>query len=654
MDKDALGPLRERIRPVSGHLFLKKGRFEISPSATVSFRDAFFRKYILGTTLTYYPLETLGFGLRAGYALNTVAGSAQMCTFGDEGTALGCRAPTFDELDGQAPGQITLMGGADVQWAPIYGKISLAGRDLRPLRHVRSAGRLGDPVRGPAALSAARSAASRMTGGGNVGLGFRFFLNRYMTLRTELSDLIYVEQAVLPANTAAQPADVRARRLLLPPHRLPRVMNRTLRLLRFALLGLALFWAMPSPAQSFEGLDSTSVQEEEEAWRQDHHVLYQEEARQEGRRRAPPPEPTPVTMPTPAETPTVPAAAADSGSDAVSVSDRGAQPRHGSGRAHATTTPAAQDQGRRVRAGPDRRPAQRHRADDDVRRGGRVRQDGRPPEAGRRPCRSSRTTSTSRPPWPRYEIMKDPKMAGLQLEAQYLLAKSLYRMGMYHSSLGEFSKILAVGPHTKFFKTSLEWLFFISHKTKNETVILDEIARYANSEFPEKFRSEFHYLLARYHFVRGKALDQVGQKDEADKSFDEVQRLTAADPEDGPVLPAGEVPRGPRLLPRRQQVSRRGRRSSDEHGGLIEDMTEVIAARGPRAGRRRSRPAWISPCASWPSCSWRAPTTARSRTATRSSTSARSSAARPSGWRRCSSPPGPTTASASTSRRWAT
>ena len=108
-------------------------------------------------------------------------------------------------------------------------------------------------------------------------------------------------------------------------------------------------------------------------------------------------------------------------------------------------------------------------------------------------------------------MMNDPKMAPLQLEAQYLLAKTLYRMGLYHSSLGEFSQILARGTDTKFFG-SLEWLFFISHKTMNETVILDEIARYANYEFPEQFRDEFHYLLARYHFVRGRALDQVEQK----------------------------------------------------------------------------------------------------------------------------------------------
>ena len=47
------------------------------------------------------------------------------------------------------------------------------------------------------------------------------------------------------------------------------------------------------------------------------------------------------------------------------------------------------------------------------------------------------------------------------------------------------AKVLAKGGSTKFFKTSLEWLFFISHKTTNETVILDEIAKYSNADFPE-------------------------------------------------------------------------------------------------------------------------------------------------------------------------
>ena len=121
-----------------------------------------------------------------------------------------------------------------------------------------------------------------------------------------------------------------------------------------------------------------------------------------------------------------------------------------------------------------------------------------------------------------WELMNDPKMAPLQLESQYLLGKTLYRMGQYHAALGEFSQILARGKDTKFFGKSLEWLFFISHKTVNESVILDEVARYANADWPERYQDEFHYLLARYYFVRGRALDTVEQKAEAAKSFEDA------------------------------------------------------------------------------------------------------------------------------------
>ncbi|MFZ5470460.1 MAG: adventurous gliding motility protein GltC [Myxococcota bacterium] len=164
-----------------------------------------------------------------------------------------------------------------------------------------------------------------------------------------------------------------------------------------------------------------------------------------------------------------------------------------------------------------------------------------------------------------YELMQDPKMAPLHLEAQYNLAKALYRMGMYHSALGEFSALLAKGPNgNKHFKTSLEWLFFISHKTTNETVILDEIAKYANFEFPEKFKSEFRYLLARYHFVRGRALDLVDQKGEASKSFDEVRRLTLM------------IPRDDAFFPRAKYLEGLAYFREDKHQAAVDSMKEVV------------------------------------------------------------------------------
>lgn len=202
VDKDALGPLRERIRPVSGYLFLKKGRFELSPSATVSFRDAFFRKYILGGTLTYFPTETLGIGLRAGYSIPTVSGSAQICSFGDDGTTRGCQSPTFDQLDGEAPGQIRLLAGVDAQWAPIYGKISLLAEKFIHFDMYAVGGVSGVQYGGPSATGVGGASVSQFTVGGNVGVGLRFFLNSWVTLRTELRDLIYVEKPFLESDSA--------------------------------------------------------------------------------------------------------------------------------------------------------------------------------------------------------------------------------------------------------------------------------------------------------------------------------------------------------------------------------------------------------------------------------------------------------------------
>ena len=199
VDKDRLGPLRERVRPVSGHLFLKKGRFEFSPSASLSLRDAFFSKYIFGGTLTYHPLETLGVSLRVGYALNTVAGAAQICTFqgSDGATTRGCGSPTMSQLDGQAPGQLKLLGGVDVQWAPIYGKLSLLAEKFVSFDLYGVAGASMVQYRGPDLdpLAEATAAKNYLTPGGNVGVGARFFLNRWVTLRTEVRDLIYVEKS---------------------------------------------------------------------------------------------------------------------------------------------------------------------------------------------------------------------------------------------------------------------------------------------------------------------------------------------------------------------------------------------------------------------------------------------------------------------------
>jgi tetratricopeptide (TPR) repeat protein len=172
-----------------------------------------------------------------------------------------------------------------------------------------------------------------------------------------------------------------------------------------------------------------------------------------------------------------------------------------------------------------------------------------------------------------WELINDPKMAPLQVESQYLLGKTLYRMGLYHSALGEFSQILARGEQTRFFSKSLEWLFFIGHKTTNESIILDEVARYANAEWPEKYRNEFYYLLSRYEFVRGRALDQVEQKAEAAKSFQEAHRLAA------------KVPRGDAFYARARFLEGVIYDREGNQAAALEALKDVVRLTRPTADR---------------------------------------------------------------------
>ncbi|MBE2250549.1 MAG: outer membrane beta-barrel domain-containing protein [Myxococcus sp.] len=196
-DKDSSGPLRDRIPPVSGHVFLMDGRFEISPGIGLSVRDAFFTKVFFGAALTYHFTETLGASLRGGYNLSLVSGAAQICSPGDPSTntAAGCRSPTQEELttrldsNGQrvienvAYGLNTVLASLDFQWAPIYGKLSLSAE------RVLSFNMYG--IIGPSLVMYGPK--NELGGGGNLGIGFRFFLNKFLTIRAELRDTIYYE-----------------------------------------------------------------------------------------------------------------------------------------------------------------------------------------------------------------------------------------------------------------------------------------------------------------------------------------------------------------------------------------------------------------------------------------------------------------------------
>jgi outer membrane beta-barrel protein len=189
VDKDSSGPLKDRVRPVSGHLFLMDGRFEVSPGIGLSLRDAFWQKVGFGAAFTYHFSESIGLSAKAMYNLSLVSGAAQIC----DPVGGGCAAPTIDELTTQngqpanvAYGYMSLLTSIDLQWAPIYGKIALFSEKIL---NFNMYGLIGPSflMYGPTNV---------FTVGGNVGVGFRFFLNEWLTIRLEVRDVLYYEQGV--------------------------------------------------------------------------------------------------------------------------------------------------------------------------------------------------------------------------------------------------------------------------------------------------------------------------------------------------------------------------------------------------------------------------------------------------------------------------
>ena len=188
VDRD-IGPLKDRIPPVTGYSFSMARRLEIAPTFSLSFRDAFWTKYVAGATITYHFTETIGLALRGGYAFTSVSGSAQVCPSPTEA----CFSPSKEQLDGKGPGQIKLISALDFEWAPLYGKISLLAEGFAHFNLYLIAGPTAIQYKAPKDGNVAGSE-SAWAVGGEAGLGMRFVFNRWMALRFELRDVIYREK----------------------------------------------------------------------------------------------------------------------------------------------------------------------------------------------------------------------------------------------------------------------------------------------------------------------------------------------------------------------------------------------------------------------------------------------------------------------------
>jgi outer membrane beta-barrel protein len=189
----AADAFENKVRPVSGQLYTKAGKLELTvPSLGLSLNDAFFSKQVVGAKLGYHFNEYFSIGVTGFVARTSPTGSTSVCPVN-----VGCRAATQDELD-LVPGQIRWMAGAEVAFAPVYGKLNVfaekaihfdmslvVGGDLVAFRDVVPRDASGAPV------AASGHPPEATSPGAHVGLGARVFLGRAVALRLEVRDVAY-------------------------------------------------------------------------------------------------------------------------------------------------------------------------------------------------------------------------------------------------------------------------------------------------------------------------------------------------------------------------------------------------------------------------------------------------------------------------------
>jgi hypothetical protein len=190
-------------------------------------------------------------------------------------------------------------------------------------------------------------------------------------------------------------------------------------------------------------------------------------------------------------------------------------------------------------------------------------------------------------------VLREPGMADGHDEARYQLAKSLALMGLNHSALTYLDEILARGPtRTKYFHNALEWLFYVGQRTANEQPVLSRVARHARDGVPPAFQDRFHFLLAKYEFERGRALDEAGQQQEAQAAWREARRLAGlvrreAGGGTAPISSTGDAPAAEAgdVFARAQFVDGLALYALREEEAANERFKEVIRLTNPKKGR---------------------------------------------------------------------
>jgi outer membrane beta-barrel protein len=187
-----------KIPPVSGQLYRKAGRFEVTASGNLSLNDAFFTKYFGGVKAGYHFSEHLSAAVHGASGTAVKSGSAVTCT------ASGGCGDASDAAMRQVPGRIRWLAGLEGAWSPVYGKLNVLSERVAHFDLSVFAG--PDVIAYDEVMFQADSLALggdpkvETTIGGHAGLGVRLFFAQWLAARLEVKDYVYI--AKVPQNPA--------------------------------------------------------------------------------------------------------------------------------------------------------------------------------------------------------------------------------------------------------------------------------------------------------------------------------------------------------------------------------------------------------------------------------------------------------------------
>ncbi|NPC86367.1 outer membrane beta-barrel domain-containing protein, partial [Pyxidicoccus fallax] len=185
---EALPPLtditqEDRVKSVQRKVYLKKGRFELTPLVSISVNDPFYSKFGASLRGAYYLADTLAIAARG-----TVM---QVLPSDDVRTA----KRTFNSKIYNSVPQWSAMG--DVEWSPLYGKVAF----LNSILHFD-----GYLLAGAGVVQTQTSSLPDrgLNPAADLGLGMRFVAKDYVAVNVALINTSYVDQPLGSSKGAIQ------------------------------------------------------------------------------------------------------------------------------------------------------------------------------------------------------------------------------------------------------------------------------------------------------------------------------------------------------------------------------------------------------------------------------------------------------------------